>query len=59
MRFYISVMVGALLGSSISAEELHLPPDDGKFFYADFKTDENYQSHIDLKVGSNNDTVKL
>lgn len=36
-----------------------MPSANGTFFYADLKSDDNYQNHIDLKVGSNNDTVKL
>lgn len=56
----VAYMIGALVGRSMAQENnLTLPSADGKFFYADLKSDENYNNHVDLMVGSLNDTIKL
>lgn len=57
----IAYMIGALVGRSLAAEDVDvvMPSANGTFFYADLKSDDNYQSHMDVKVGSNNDTIKL
>ena len=54
-------MIGALIGRSLADEntELTLPSTDGKFFYTDLKSDDNYNNHVDIMVGSLNDTIKL
>ena len=56
----VAYIIGALFGRSLAAEDkLSLPSSDGKFFYTDLKSDENYNNHVDIMVGSLNDTIKL
>ena len=57
----VAYMIGALIGRSLADEntELTLPSTDGKFFYTDLKSDDNYNNHVDIMVGSLNDTIKL
>jgi hypothetical protein len=60
----VAYMIGALIGRSLAEDELTLPPADGKFFYTDLKNDLNsygplFNSHVDIMVGSLNDTIKL